>query len=413
MAHQKTKTLGPIEPPDRSPIRLLTAGYIVALLIIAGMSFSIHVIIDQVIAEQNSSAVVVSARQARVTQRIALQASEYLESPDALERQQLEDSINLLERSHEALLHGDKGMNIPAEMPPHIREIFFGMPYDLDRQVKGFLEQARALLDTPAKKLSHSNEHYRYIVEMSKGPLLMALEGAITGYEVDSISKIARLQSYQRVALAVIFATLIAEALLIFMPLVRRIREYADMLEEMALTDGLTGMDNYRSFMLKAVKELHRSTRLKQPLCIAILDLDHFKQVNDKYGHNAGDAVLKAFADIVHNSKRVEDEFGRLGGEEFGLLLPHTTLSAAHMVTDRIRRMVETTPMPGAGTEKISVTVSIGLAELDPSAQTLDSVLHAADEALYRAKQSGRNRVEVSKDFTTDSKVVRLETQRS
>jgi diguanylate cyclase (GGDEF)-like protein len=185
------------------------------------------------------------------------------------------------------------------------------------------------------------------------------------------------------------------------------VTEYADKLEMLALTDPLTGIDNYRNFMQKGLKEIKRGIRLQKPLCVGILDLDHFKSINDQYGHNTGDVVLKEFSNIVMKCLRLEDEFGRIGGEEFGLLLPHTRLSDAKTVADRIRTTVEITPIVCEDKE-IYISVSIGVAEANPKVMTLDHVLNAADKALYKAKQKGRNRVEINREFTTDSNVVVL-----
>ncbi len=388
--------------PDRNPIKLLTAGYIVALSIVAAMSFCIYLFLNQVIAEQDSSSLLVSARQAKLSQRIALHASHYIEDQTTLNRQLLEDTLELFTASHEALLKADGKMNITDGMSNEVRQVFYSLPYKLDEKVRGFIGEVSALLEVPEAELKRGNPHHKYIVEAAAGPLINALDAAVAAYEAESFSKISRLQSYQRMALFVIFATLIAEAMMIFVPLVRRVREYADKLEMLALTDPLTGIDNYRNFMQKGMKEIKRSVRINKPLCVGVMDIDHFKEVNDQFGHNVGDAVLKEFAAIVIKCLRLEDEIGRIGGEEFGLLLPHTKLSDAKTVAERIRKTVEISPIVHEGKEHF-ITVSIGLAEANPKVMTLDHVLNAADKSLYKAKQKGRNRVEINRDFTTDN----------
>ncbi len=392
-------------PPDRNPIRLLTTGYIVALSIIAAMSVLIYLFLNQVIAEQNNSQLVISARQAKLSQRIALNAGEYVEEPGAMNRQLLDDSLELFVLSHEALADADGTMNVVEPVSEDVKRVFFGLPYKLDEKVEEFSAEVAALLETPERELKRSNPHYRYILDAASGPLINALDAAVLAYEADSASKISRLQSYQRMALFVIFATLIGEALFIFMPLARRIKDYATKLEMLALTDPLTGIDNYRNFMKKGIKEIKRSIRLDKPLCVGVLDLDNFKNFNDRYGHNTGDEILREFSSAVLKCLRLEDEFGRIGGEEFGLLLPHTKLSDAQTVAERIRRTVEVTPVLSEGREHY-ITVSIGIAEANPKIMSLDNVLNSADKALYMAKKKGRNRVEVSRDFTTDGNVV-------
>jgi diguanylate cyclase (GGDEF)-like protein len=399
--------------PNRNPIRLLTTGYVAALLIIAAMSICIHVFLDQVIAQQNSSQIVIGSRQAKLSQRITLHAGQYVLEPGALGRQQLQDELQLMRISHEGLVNGSGNLGLSGEMPEHVRKVYFDLPYRLDQYVRAFLRETEALLQVPEEALSPDNKHYQYIAQASRGPLLASLDAAVAAYEVDSIVKIARLQSYQRIALFVIFATLLAEAFLIFMPLVSKVRDYAEKLEMMALTDPLTGVDNYRSFMQKGLKEIRRSIRLSRPLCVCMIDIDHFKDVNDRHGHSAGDKTLKDFASIVHKCLRMEDEFGRLGGEEFGLLLPHTRLSDAQTVAERIRRMIEITPIQIDGEDDIFITASIGVAEANPQVQTMKPVLEAVDEALYTAKKKGRNIVEVNWAYSMDDNVVSFEKKES
>lgn len=394
--------------PSKNPIRLLTAGYILALVIIALMSGFIHVFLNKIADQQNSSAVFVSARQGKTAQQIALYATLYVEKREPLARQELSDAVESMAVSHQALLKGSKDMNIPSAMNENVRVIFFGQPFSLDRKVTLFLNEARAFLAEKPQSLGTSDPHYRYIVDAMQGSLRDALDAAVTAYENDSLRQIERFQSYQRYALFVILMTLIAEALFIFMPLVRRVNDYAEKLQQLATTDGLTAVDNYRSFMQKGIRELRRSQRIGKPLCVCLIDIDHFKSVNDQYGHNAGDAVLRQFADTVRKCMRLEDEIGRIGGEEFGILLPHTRLSDALRVAERIRRMVEITSVRYGEGKDLFITVSIGLAEVNPKSLTLEHVLAAADEALYKAKQNGRNRVEVSATFSTESAAIVL-----
>ena len=125
---------------------------------------------------------------------------------------------------------------------------------------------------------------------------------------------------------------------------------------------------------------------------VAILDLDSFKNINDTFGHSAGDDVLKEFARIVKNQVRVSDYFGRFGGEEFLLLLTQTTLATAPVFAERIRAIVESCDWPSIP-HQLKVTVSTGIAEYRLQ-ENIENTLRRADAALYRAKQAGRNRVE-------------------
>jgi diguanylate cyclase (GGDEF)-like protein/PAS domain S-box-containing protein len=162
----------------------------------------------------------------------------------------------------------------------------------------------------------------------------------------------------------------------------------------LATTDPLTGVANRRRFLEQLGMELDRARRFRDPATLLMLDVDHFKDVNDTHGHAAGDAVLQHLAEVSRRCLRRIDLFGRLGGEEFAILLPGTDRAGAQLLAERFRRQLEDTP---ALTAKgaIPVTVSIGIAEFGPVDRDPDAVLARADAALYRAKQAGRNRVEV------------------
>lgn len=161
----------------------------------------------------------------------------------------------------------------------------------------------------------------------------------------------------------------------------------------MATTDFLTGLVNRRNFMARMEEELARLKRFDiERAAILMLDLDHFKRVNDDFGHAAGDAVLKHFAALVRAELRKIDTGGRVGGEEFAILLLGADLAAATQFAERLRAKVAATPLDHAGRD-IAVTVSIGIATLDASDPNADAALTRADAALYDAKHAGRNRV--------------------
>jgi diguanylate cyclase (GGDEF)-like protein len=157
-------------------------------------------------------------------------------------------------------------------------------------------------------------------------------------------------------------------------------------------TDPLTSTLNRRGFLKVGEREMERARRRGELLPVVMLDIDHFKDINDHYGHRAGDQVLRAFAAAVRSRLRKSDAFGRVGGEEFALLLPETTLDQAKVVAERIRRDVEAITVPHGNTP-IRFTCSIGVAEQTPAVNDLDGLLRTADAALYRAKAEGRNRV--------------------
>lgn len=161
---------------------------------------------------------------------------------------------------------------------------------------------------------------------------------------------------------------------------------------QQASTDPLTGISNRRYFIARGEQELRRARRFARPLSVMMLDLDHFKSVNDTYGHAGGDAVLQQMVQTAMRCLRNTDAIGRLGGEEFAVLMPETDLNAAVEVANRLRQTLADTAIT-YGEKIIRCTVSIGVAILQPADHDIDALLNRADQALYMAKQDGRNRV--------------------
>ena len=163
-----------------------------------------------------------------------------------------------------------------------------------------------------------------------------------------------------------------------------------------ATTDPLTRIPNRRWFTERATDEIEFSRRHQRPLCVVMLDVDHFKKINDTYGHPIGDLVLSALAGVLHEQKRTEDLLCRYGGEEFILLLRETQLPQAEVFCNRLRTAVESFAFRW-GEVKVLVTVSMGVAAYRTD-DALESLIRRADEALYGAKQNGRNRVYCEKN---------------
>jgi diguanylate cyclase (GGDEF)-like protein len=165
-------------------------------------------------------------------------------------------------------------------------------------------------------------------------------------------------------------------------------------LRVLATTDPLTGLYNRRRFLELGEYEVQRVLRHRDGLALLAMDLDHFKRVNDKFGHAAGDEVLRRFAGICKTCLRAVDSIGRTGGEEFAILLPQSGLEDARRIGERIRAEVESHPMPGPD-GPFQVTVSVGAAVFHP-ADGIEQLQARADAHLYAAKRAGRNRVETT-----------------
>ena len=171
---------------------------------------------------------------------------------------------------------------------------------------------------------------------------------------------------------------------------------FMEQLKKLSITDELTSIANRRYFFETASRELARARRVNRPFSIIIFDLDHFKNINDTYGHLIGDDILKEIAQKVVSQLRTLDIYARYGGEEFIICLPETMPNDAVIVAERIRNIVEECKFK-ENDHLITVTISLGIASLTDTEEELEMIIKHADEALYQAKQSGRNRAVVYK----------------
>jgi len=169
-------------------------------------------------------------------------------------------------------------------------------------------------------------------------------------------------------------------------------KDAKEMVAYMVNIDPLTKSLTRRHFFNMAQSEFQRFTRYRRPLSALVLDLDLFKNINDTYGHHAGDIVLRSFSLVAIEQKRVQDTFGRLGGEEFGLLLPETNLEQARVVAERIQKTWENSPVNMDGVP-IRSTVSIGVAEAGEEDKSFEDLMRRADLMMYKAKERGKNQV--------------------
>lgn len=164
-----------------------------------------------------------------------------------------------------------------------------------------------------------------------------------------------------------------------------------EMVQKQALTDGLTGCFNRRSFEMQLERDMSLAMRMRQPVSLVLLDLDHFKRINDTFGHAAGDLVLRTLAGVLREELRDTDTAARYGGEEFALILPQADFEGAVVVAERLRKHIEGLELPSVG----QVTASFGVATFPQHAASREKLIEIADQALYAAKKEGRNRVGV------------------
>jgi diguanylate cyclase (GGDEF)-like protein len=180
-------------------------------------------------------------------------------------------------------------------------------------------------------------------------------------------------------------------------------KQNVDDLKTLAAIDGLTGLYNRRHFETLSVAEWARFQRYLRPLSILIIDVDHFKAINDRFGHDVGDSALKIIANVCNSAKRDSDISARIGGEEFALLLPETNEAAARILAQRLCDMVREYS-PTVHDEKLNLSVSIGIATATLGMSGIASLMKRGDDALYESKRAGRNRVSLAPEIVGQKK---------
>lgn len=258
----------------------------------------------------------------------------------------------------------------------------------------------RALLDDPTlagkaevRDATIFGHHSRWISVVRPLPSLDA--AIVVARDLDIILTTWR---WRAIAAATVGALLVVSTLACAMTLTRLVRRQQNALiaaEEAALTDPLTGVFNRRMFHTWATTEWSRAQRQGTQLSLLLLDIDHFKRINDRFGHATGDEVLVELASCLRSLIRNEDLIARMGGEEFAIVMPNLSLADAPRLADRLRGKVEKQRFT-SDAATIAVTVSIGVAEVHACQRPIETALSAADMALYRAKRQGRNRVVVA-----------------
>ena len=377
--------------------RSLTLSYIVALGLVAGMSFASHWTLNSVLIEHEGAASVVnvSGRQRMLSQRIAGLAAQYtFGGSDS--KGDLIAAVDQFESIHNKLLNGDDALKVPAATSRELAEIYFRGSPSLDETVRKYVADARMIAAVQPND-QRSKDALSRVFAAARTPLLMRLEQVVKSHQETSERQLKLLEQIQVGSLIVVLITLLAEALGVFRPMVRRMMSYTAELIRIAATDPLTGALNRRSFNERGTAELERAKRYDRATSILMLDIDRFKNINDTYGHGGGDAVLKVLVTCLQERLRPSDILGRLGGEEFAIILAETDITAAAAVAERLR--LDIAALRVAVDEKsLSFSASIGVAQFAVHATNIKPALDDADRALYRAKSTGRNRVVVNFD---------------
>ena len=373
--------------------RYLTAGYVAALGIVALLTVASHFTLDRVLAAHEGSAEIVnvSGRQRMLSQRIAGLAAQY-RLGSATAKADLLSAVGQFESAHHKLLAESTGDDRPGHSTT-FRDIYFSGDAPLDGEVTSFIDLARRIVAS-RPDAADTAPALEQLFREARAPLLHRLDDVVVHHQQDSERQLAHLETLQRLTLTVVLGTLAIEALLIFRPMVRKVATYTSELLRLATVDGLTGTLNRVTFLEQGGAAVARAQRRGQAVAVLMMDADHFKAINDTFGHAGGDAALRALGQAITGFARAKDLTGRLGGEEFAMLLPDAGEAEAAALAHRLRATVEALAVAHGG-RTMRLTISIGVAAWSgaPVLPDLPALLRNADRALYAAKAIGRNRV--------------------
>jgi diguanylate cyclase (GGDEF)-like protein len=305
----------------------------------------------------------------------------------------LRDAVTELATIHTQLRDGSKADGIVPPSSPGLRAIYFTAPYDLDTQINHFLDLGTLLLFKSEHAANQgSGPHLAELVALADGPLRVALDAASLQRHGDEDRAALKLRQSLLVMLAIMVAVLASLALFVFRPLFSRLARHQHDLIEVSQTDPLTGCLNRRSLLDAAARDFSRARRNRSPYSVLLLDIDHFKAINDTHGHAVGDEVIRSLVNLVHTSLRAEDLLGRIGGEEFVVFMADTDGTKAALVAEKLRTRIAGAPII-VNALSLQVTASIGIAEMRPSDDSPFTMIERADARMYDAKKSGRNQV--------------------
>ena len=254
------------------------------------------------------------------------------------------------------------------------------------------LSRLREMVKNKSQTLLASREDFSFVLEMDRNFYLIQyiavknISGAFVGYCMTAKMNKAYHQIFSNLSRDLLLIVIIFGLffILTFIYAKNKFR-----LERLSSMDKLTSIYNRHYFLSQSEREFERANRYAQAISLLMFDVDHFKGINDQFGHDTGDEVLKGLATLIGHQIRKQDVFARWGGEEFLILMPETGLAGAMTVAEKLRSLVESSTI----CKQRQVTISIGVAEKSGAEKNVDQLISRVDTALYKAKQAGRNRV--------------------
>lgn len=404
---------------------IFTKRYVIAVTLIAILTTGAFNILQLALKTSDSTALVVNmaGKQRMLSQRLASLSQQYVLSsiadPDAavntlVVRESLETTVREMRSANEALSSGTLNDHTRVELSKPMRRIYFGET-DLKARVDAYLKSVERLIKEHGDTISDENLR---MVLLQAERLLPDLNAAVQQYQMEGEANIKRIEELETYAWALTLLVLLLEIIFIFQPMSNKIQELFGALEKirsdleyqvqvrtlsleqanmklqhLASHDPLTGLKNRLNLERELEQLIEHYQRNHSPFGVLMLDIDWFKQINDTYGHDAGDHVLKEIASILSRTVREHDSVYRAGGEEFVILFNRIAFEQIVHKSEKIRKEVENY-LFHYGKHDMKITVSGGIFHSDmPIVNGVQGIMKEADNALYEAKRAGRNRI--------------------
>ena len=365
-----------------------TFKYVFLVIAIAVTTFFAYASASQMLETSEESAAIINTagRQRMYSQRVASFAAQY-----ALGSQFAKNDLIA------AVANFETNTRDLQEKMSHLKNDSFGLsntplyPRSLQENVKNYLLTARKIVELPPND-ARLKYYLSQLFYQAKDPLLNELDQVVINQQHYAENQLDKIAKIQMILFIFIIIMLIVGAFVIVRPMERN----ANRLRTLTEIDTLTGAYSRRMFIDRAAEEFFDAQKKGNPYSLLMIDIDHFKKINDVFGHAGGDVALTTLIAHISHLLHTDDFIGRLGGEEFAVVLPETCAEEALTVAERIRVSVDNLVLP-YGNRHIKLSISIGVASLSDEISNISTLLKLADNALYVAKADGRNKVTVNK----------------
>lgn len=375
-----------------SPTKLIAISSFFSLGLIVLLAGFIHLNVNKIIAIQDAytAKISVSGFQCMLSQRAAFFTTAYVDNRDIQDKKTAEGALILLKNRHQESVNTLNDSS-STDVSQALRSLYFDQPTDLDRTLTAYIASIERMLRNPRRVSDRDLED----LKIASRAIIERFDAVLQQYETESETKVDNLRRVQVAILVTIVALFLIQVFVVINPLLKMAEKLSSRLIDEANIDPLTDLHNRRLLDTITDQLIADFKRYQNPLTLVIIDIDDLKKINDSYGHAVGDKAIQVVARVIKSISRKSDKAFRMGGEEFLLILPNTKAEGAYVLVEKIRQAVQSMSDSTAA-EKIQFTISSGVSEMSKAENTIKSALKRADDALYQAKGTSKNKTIVA-----------------